>query len=114
MGYTNENLDPKDTAAAIMSPITQALQKSNLTLDRLTGKLDELVDCKRGIGVNKEGEVVEVNDNPSQLKAVDMGLKLNQAYPDEKLNVDHTLKNFREIQINLVSPGKKAPEDVPG
>jgi len=102
--YGTEKLDPDDTPTAIMSPITQALNNNNITLERLTSKLSDLIDCKRG----------EDPDNTTQLKAVETGLKLNQAYPDEKLNVDHTLKNFREIQINLVSPGKKASEDAPG
>lgn len=85
--YGNEKLNPKDTPATILSPITKALTNNNLTLDRLTKKIDNLVDCKRGVGVNDKGKVVFVPDNPSQLKAVDMALKLSQAYPAERHEV---------------------------
>jgi hypothetical protein len=72
--YPNTQPDPADTAAQILSPITQALTKHGITLDRLSGKLNELIDCKKG----------DDPDNASQLKAVDIALKLQQAYPAEK------------------------------
>ena len=75
--YGNEKLTPEETAANTMAPITSALNKHNITIDRLANKLDKLIDCKRG----------EEEDSSNQIKAVDMGLKLTQSYPTEKADV---------------------------
>ena len=100
MKYTNTNPDPKDTAAAIMSPITQALNNNNITLERLAGKLSDLIDCKRG----------EDPDNTTQLKAVETGLKLNQAYPNEKID----LNAQGTLTVEVVKFGDNStPEDAP-
>ena len=100
MKYTNTNPDPKDTAAAIMSPITQALNNNNITLERLTSKLSDLIDCKRG----------EDPDNTTQLKAVETGLKLNQAYPNEKID----LNAQGTLTVEVVKFGDNStPEDAP-
>lgn len=80
-------LTPQEAQAAILSPITQALNKHGLTLDRLTAKLSQLTDCTRPAGTDKDGNIIETPDNPSQLKAVDMALKLNQAYPADKHDI---------------------------
>jgi len=85
--YTDNLPNPTETQAAILSPITQALKDHNITLDRLSGKLNDLIDCKRPIGADKDGKAIEANDNPSQIKAVDMALKLQQAYPAEQHDV---------------------------
>ena len=100
--YGKDKLDPADTDKAIMSPITAALENNNITDERLAGKIDDLIDCKRGVGVDKEGKLVESGDNPSQLKAVDMALKLKQAYPAERshitgeLTLEDKLRQLRE------------------
>jgi len=100
MKYTNTDPDPKDTAAAIMSPITQALNNNNITLERLAGKLSDLIDCKRG----------EDPDNTTQLKAVETGLKLNQAYPNEKID----LNAQGTLTVEVVKFGDNStPEDAP-
>lgn len=74
--YSNTPLNPEDTAAQILSPITSALKKNNITPERLSKKLNELIDCTKG----------EAPDNRSQLTALDIGLKLTQAYPAEKID----------------------------
>ena len=64
-------LDPQDTLTAILSPLAQALDDHNLTLDRLCGDLDTVIKAKAtGAG--------------HKLTGIDMAIKLNQAYPAEQ------------------------------
>lgn len=85
--YTDNLPNPTETQAQILSPITHALQKHGLTLDRLSKKLSDLTDCTRPAGTDKDGQIIDTPDNPSQLKAVDIALKLNQAYPAERREI---------------------------
>lgn len=85
--YTDTPPNPDDTPATILSPITKALKDNNITLDRLAGKLNTLLDCQRTVGTDKDGQTIETPDNPSQLKAVDLSAKLSQAYPAEQHDV---------------------------
>lgn len=99
--YTDTPPNPDDTPATILSPITQALQNNNITLDRLAGKLDTLIDCKRGVGVDKDGKLISADDNANQLKAVVESGKLLQAYPAERHEVvtdtlEDRLRRLRE------------------
>ncbi len=99
--YTDTQPTPQDAQQAILSPITKALKDNNITLDRLSSKINDLIDCKRPVGVDKEGNTVDTNDNPSQIKAVDMALKLQQAYPAERHEVvtdtlEDRLRRLRE------------------
>ena len=64
-------LDPQDTLTAILSPLAQALDDHNLTLDRLCRDLDRVIKTTA--------------DEPGhKLKGIDMAIKLNQAYPAEQ------------------------------
>lgn len=107
--YTDTPPNPDDTPATILSPITQALKDNNITLDRLSSKINDLIDCKRPVSVDKKGNTVDTNDNPSQIKAVDMALKLQQAYPAERHEVvtdtlEDRLRRLRERES--VTDGK--------
>lgn len=103
--YTDTQPTPQDAQQAILSPITKALTDNNITLDRLSNKISDLIDCKRPVGVDKEGNTVDTNDNPSQIKAVDMALKLQQAYPAER----------QELQVSgvqIMAPEIKKPKNA--
>ena len=103
--YTDTPPNPDDTPATILSPITQALRDNNITLDRLSSKINDLIDCKRPVGMDKEGNAIDTNDNPSQIKAVDMALKLQHAYPAER----------QELQVSgvqIMAPEIKKPKNA--
>ena len=88
--YGKEKLNPEDTSTIILSPITQALTKHNLTLDRLTKDLNQVIKTTK--------------DNPhAKLKGIDMGLKLNQAYPAERQELEIT-------GVQLLAPAVKKPK----
>ncbi len=95
--YSDHKPTNQETDAVILAPVAQALQDNNLTLDRLAKKIDKLVDCTRPVSTDKDGKAVVTPDNPSQIKAVDMALKLQQAYPAEQ----HDIKILGETEMTL-------------
>jgi hypothetical protein len=95
-----------ESGIEVRKEITVALDKMNLGLDRGLSKLGELLEATRPIAaliVGKPGkdkkskeadeathDFVDVPDNPTQIKALDMLFKLNSAYPSEKHEVTHS------------------------
>ena len=103
--YTNTPPTPEDAQRAIMSPITETLTKHDITIDTLSQQLKKLIKAKKPLVI--EGNIHEVEDNASQLKAVDMGLKLNRAYPADRLQVE----GDTGLTVKLVQYGQVSPED---
>lgn len=70
------------TSVDVQESITNALEKHNLTIDRLLNKIEEKLEAKKPIVMGKrdsQGDdtfVDYIDDNTAQLKAVDMCLKL--------------------------------------
>ena len=67
------------------------------------------------MGVDKSGEEIETTDNQSQLKAVDIALKLQQAYPvtrvDTTIRVGEAPEELRKrIQDNIQKATQKATQ----
>ncbi|MEN6423303.1 MAG: hypothetical protein ABFD76_15290 [Smithella sp.] len=93
-----------ESGIAVREEITAALRKMDLGLDRGLSKLSELLEAQKPIAaliVNKPGkdkkskdadeathDFVDVPDNQTQIKALDMLFKLNSAYPSEKHDVN--------------------------
>ncbi len=94
MTMPKDILTPEDAQEAILSPITQQLKDSNLTIKRLCKDLNQVIKTSK--------------DNPNaKLKGIDMGLKLNQAYPADKLEVT----GETGLTIKLVQYGVPSIED---
>jgi len=89
---TYNGITPQDAQEAILSPITKALINNNLTLDRLCKDLNDVI--------------ITTSDNPNaKLKGVDMGLKLQQAYPAERQELEIT-------GVQLLAPAVKKPKSA--
>ena len=94
-------LDPQDTLTAILSPLAQALDDHNLTLDRLCGDLDTVIKGKKtGAG--------------HKLTGIDMAIKLNQAYPAEQHDLTLSPGGVADALMARIAANVKAlPSPVP-
>ena len=88
-------LDPKDTLIAILSPLAQALDDNNLTLDRLCKDLDMVIKTT-------------ANEPGHKLKGIDMAIKLNQAYPAEQHDLTVSPGGVADALMARISANIKA------
>jgi len=95
-----------ESGIAVKQEIAAALDEMNLGVHRGLSKLDELLEATKPIAalvIGKPGkdkkskdadeathDFVDVPDNQTQIKALDMLFKLNGSYPSEKHEVNHT------------------------
>lgn len=95
--------------------VRREMEKAGLGLDRGLKKLDELLECTRPIscikGKDADGgtvDFVDVPDNPSQAKALDMLFTLGDYYPDKKIKQDLRVEGIEDILRALdARDGKK-------
>jgi hypothetical protein len=82
-----------------MCETRRKMEEADLGLDRGLRKLGELLECTKSVscikGKDADGgtvDFVDVPDNPTQAKALDMLLTLGDYYPDKKIkaNIRHT------------------------
>ena len=93
-------LDPKDTLIAILSPLAQALDDHNLTLDRLCEDLDTVIKTTA--------------DEPGhKLKGIDMAIKLNQAYPAEQHDLTVSPGGVADALMARIAANVKALPALP-
>ncbi len=94
----------KKVSSDIMCETRKAMIKANLGLDRGLTKLDQLLECTKPIAatvVRKSGksknakdadesttDFIEVPDNQSQAKALDILFTLGDYYPTKKIKAD--------------------------
>jgi len=99
---------PQDAQEAILSPITKALTKHGITLDQTCQKLKESMEAKETKVFNNSGELIYSDDliaHGIRLKAVIEALKLQQAYPAEKQELEIT-------GVQLLAPAVKKPKSA--
>ena len=88
-------LNPQDTLIAILSPLAQALDDHNLTLDRLCNDLDDVIKT--------------TTEEPGhKLKGIDMAIKLNQAYPAEQHDLTVTQNRVTDVLMARITANIKA------
>lgn len=108
--HTDTN--PDETQANIMSPITQALTKSKITLEETCKRLKESMDAKETKVFNDSGKLIYSDAliaHGIRLKAVVEALKLQQAYPAEK----HEIKSEGVLVVEVIKFGESSGSRLP-
>ena len=80
----------------IKEEVTYQLNRQGVTIEKLSKKLYKLLDSEKAIINN--GNVQMVNDNPSQLKAVELGMKAHGVLKD----VDNSTTYNVQVNQQLV------------
>lgn len=73
--------------------VQKALKKAKVDVNRLATKLAELLDCEHPAHEGKP-------DNAIQYKAVEMGFKLHDAFPNPKLQIDENKTETIRVEIS--------------
>lgn len=104
-GYPKENAKVNAVKAIrriANNPLMQkALKKQGVTMKRLAKKLDELLDCKHP-------QFPDQNDNVIQMRAVELGVRLHDALPNPKLEIDTNETIHIHITGDLLGAIEKA------
>lgn len=90
--YGKSEITQAETDASIISPITQALTKNKITLNKTCKRLNESMDAKI-VKTFKTKDNKIIHSKPLiahdiRLKATVEALKLQQAYPVDKLQIE--------------------------
>lgn len=99
-GFTPRNV-AKANAGRIIKSLTRneamqrALKRKKVDYNRLADKLVELLDCEHPAFEGKP-------DNMSQLKAVEMSLRVHDAFPATKVDIDKTERKEIIISAEVV------------
>ncbi len=99
-GFAPRNV-AKANAGRIIKSLThneamqKALKRKKVDYNRLAEKLVELLDCEHPAFEGKP-------DNMSQLKAVEMSLRVHDAFPATKLDIDKTERKEIVISAEVV------------
>ena len=112
---TTANKQAKRTVerSSIQVPIVKALDKAGVNEDSLAEKIKGGLDCQKVISatvIHKDNngkteqidDFIEVPDNPSQARYVDMSLKLLRSYPDTSIDVTVPIA----VQVNVIDYSK--------
>jgi hypothetical protein len=80
----------------IIEEVKYSLNRQGVTIDKLSQKLAQLIDAQKTIVV--DNDTVLVSDNPSQLKAVELGMKAHGVLKD----VDNSTTYNVQVNQQLV------------
>ncbi len=82
----------------------KALKKANITMEKLASKLGELLDAQHPAYEGKP-------DNPTQMKALELGVRLYDAAPNPKLEIAQRTEN---ITVHITADLVKAVQAATG
>lgn len=112
---TNHRHKAMETARKIESKLAgnpamiQAIEQAAVTRERVANKLSDLLDAAHVISVGEDGKVVTRPDNPTQLKALEMAVKIYDGFPVKKVDV----QSFSfETSVQILADLKENPEMV--
>lgn len=82
--------------------------KKHLNVDTVFKQLAKLVDAKQIKATYDKDSVTfkyskQLEDNPSRLKAIEMVLRLFNAYPEEKLTLTHELTEHHQKLLERIA-----------
>jgi len=83
----------------ILDIVKQVADNNGVTLDKLTKKLKQKLDSKKSIVIDRE--IQYVDDNTNQLKAVELGLKIQGAL-DDSTKIQNNTVNITHNQSIIV------------
>ncbi|HET6453487.1 MAG TPA: hypothetical protein VFI02_03705 [Armatimonadota bacterium] len=119
-GYPPANITPAIQKAlkkiANNPKLQQALKKQGVTMSRVAKKLDELLEAKHP-------QYPEQNDNLAQGKALELAVKIMDAMPSQKIELDKTETHVIQIAPETIAAIQRAkgipvidiePESVKG
>lgn len=86
----------------------QAIEQSRVTRERLAGKLSDLLDAQN-ISFGAEGKVIARPDNTTQLKALEMSIKIFDGFPAKQVSV--TSFNY-ETSVQILADIRDNPDMV--
>ena len=88
--------------------LNEKIQKHGPNIDNVLRRLAKLIDAKLVKATYDKDRVIfkyskQLADNPSSLKAIDMALRLLNAYPEEKLTLTHELTEHHRKLLEQIA-----------
>ena len=107
MGKSQEQIG-KDSAIYARAKLNEKIRDHGPNIDNVLRRLAKLIDAKLIKATYDKDRVIfkyskQLEDNPSSLKAIDMALRLLNAYPEEKLTLTHELTEHHRKLLEQIA-----------
>lgn len=98
----------KEAAIYARQKLNEKILKHGPGIDQTLKRLAELIDAKQIKATYDKDRITykyskRLADNPSSLKAIDMALRLLNAYPEEKLTLTHELTEHHRKLLDRIA-----------